>query len=107
MIKKMTKETQTEMNGSIPDDAWMVSNAPLVLEYLTTTRYDDGSPRETSTITVFVDEGVLKLSLNDRDNSASLYASGCTLQDAFLGLEKRVGDKSPDWRPWKGRKRRV
>src|SRR6185369_13315110 len=44
-------------------------------DYLTNGKYDDGSPRQLSTITLFWEDGA-KAALNDRDNHRSLYVSG-------------------------------
>jgi hypothetical protein len=56
---------------------------------------------------VFVDEGRVKASLNDKDVNASLFRAGLSLTDALKSLEKALqpgGDA--DWRTWKPSKSR-
>jgi len=80
--------------------------APTVCEWLTSAHYDDGELRETSTIGLFVDCGVLKLCLNDRDLCRTLYVTSDSLEGALEALEKALRGGTPDWRPWKGKKPR-
>jgi len=104
MIKKLAGVARAEAMDAIPNDPWLVNNCPLLIEYLTSSKYEDGTPRTTCTITIFVDAGVLKLCLNDRDAGASLYVTGEVLSDALESLEKALNDTKPDWRLWKKRK---
>lgn len=106
MIRKLTSESRKEMNGTLPADDWLIEHCPTVVEYLTSGKYPDGSIRDTSTLTFFVDEGMLKAALNDRDSQHTLYATAPTLQEALLSLEKRVNDANADWRPWKRKSKR-
>jgi len=71
---------------------------PAVIEYLTSVQYPDGSPRERSTVSVFVEDGVIKACLSDRDQARTLWRSGSSLEDAILGLEQAIADGTADWR---------
>lgn len=104
MIKKLATAAREECQDAIPSDPWLINNCPLLVEYLTSSRYEDKSPRTTSTLTVFVDAGVLKIALNDRDANASLYVTGECLSDALESLEKQLNEQKPDWRQWKRKK---
>lgn len=105
-MKREIAEAKDQCKGSLPSDEWLLKNCPAVLEHLCDGRFDDGTPRETSTISIFVDAGVLKVSLNDREQRRTLYVTASNLQDGFLGLEKSLGATVPDWRPWKDRKKK-
>lgn len=99
---------------NVVGDVWAPSGGllvkcPILVEYLSAGAYEDGTVRQTSTITVFVEGRGVKLALNDRDMRRGLYVTGDTLEDALKALEKHVGLDRPDWRRWpaeeKSRKR--
>jgi len=71
---------------------------PRLWEMLTETKYEDGSPRKPATITFFVDEGCVKVCLNDRDQSLAAFASGDTLDAALRCLEAGLEADSLEWR---------
>lgn len=80
------------------NDPWLEKLAPVVADFLLTARWDDGKERETSSLTIVVQDGLWKLCLSDRDASKKLWASGETLTKALKNLEERVTDPKPDWR---------
>jgi hypothetical protein len=70
---------------------------------MTLSRYPgSGEPRETTTLTLFTDQGMLKAFVNDRDNKVSC----CVTADSWTGLwaavEKALTDPSTDWRAKRG-----
>lgn len=69
-----------------------------VVEYITTDTWEDGSSRETSTVTAFSDDGVVKLCLNDRDRERTCWVSGRTLLEALIRLEEALRSGVVDWR---------
>jgi len=71
---------------------------PAVVEYLTAVSYPDQSPRERSTISVFLEDGVVKACLSDRDQARTLWRSGPSVEDALMALETAVVDGTADWR---------
>jgi hypothetical protein len=73
---------------------------PTVWEYLTATTFDDGSARETATVSVFVEEGLVKVALNDRAERRSAYVTGSDLRAALKALEGILGAGEVDWRLW-------
>lgn len=74
------------------------SVTPAVVEYLTAVCYPDGSNRERSTISVFIEDGVVKVCLSDRDQARTLWRSGVSVEDALMALESCVVDGTADWR---------
>lgn len=76
----------------------VLSQCPTLVAYLTDSAWDDGSKRETSTLTVFAEHGRIKLCLNDRENGRSAWVSGRTLEDALAGLEADLAGGEADWR---------
>jgi len=71
---------------------------PTLAEYLTADRWDDGKPRTTSTILIFLDGKALKVCLNDRDNNRSVFVSDPTFAGALLKLELGLLQNSLEWR---------
>lgn len=67
-------------------------------EYMTAGAWDDGQPRETSTLMVVAEEGLIKCCLNDRALGRSLWRSGATMDAALDALEAALVDPRADWR---------
>lgn len=91
-------------------EAWVKNHAAL-WEYLSATEYDDGTERKTSTVTLFVEDGAVKVCLNDRDGSRVMWVSGPSVVDVLKALEALLRAGEGDWRaqkpfkPGKGQKR--
>lgn len=75
---------------------WSV-DYPLVHALLTACVVE-GVSRETASLTIFSDEGIFKVVLNDREQGISMWAAGESVPEAFDQLEKRVGDENATWR---------
>lgn len=71
---------------------------PVLWEYLSGGQWEDGSRRETSTVTIFVEDGQVKLCLNDRELKRTTWSTGLTLEAAAEGLESRLRDDRAEWR---------
>lgn len=69
-----------------------------IMEYLSASKYPDGSERTTSTLTFFADDNVCKVVLNDRDQGKSLWSSGATPLDALVALEAMLRAGEGEWR---------
>lgn len=75
-----------------------VKEVPNVWEYLTSCRYADGSPRETSSISIFCQDGQIRIMLRDRDSQQCLWATGDGLFVALKLLNDKLGDPRAEWR---------
>lgn len=75
---------------------------PTLNDYLTVTKWDDGRIRTTATLLIFVDNGSLKVCINDRDNSRSAFVSEATFAALLDTLEAKLTAETLDWR-MKGR----
>lgn len=80
------------------NDSELSLTHPTLHSYLTLTTWDDGTPRTTSTLLIFVDQGTLKLCLNDRDLNRSAFFSGTTLAMALADVETALCSGCADWR---------
>ena len=71
---------------------------PNLVEYLSQTKWDDGSARETSTLMLLVEDGMLKACINDRALGRSLWVAADELNVALDALEGHLESGQGDWR---------
>jgi len=102
----MKKPTASAASGSadsnLMPDSKLRKSYPQVSDYLTMTKWDDGTARTPSTVTLFVEGGVLKAALNDREMKRSLYVTSMSLEGAIGLLEEALATDTADWRLWSG-----
>lgn len=98
MISKQTaRRVQGAANAEVAPCA-MAVQMPLLFDHLTQRRYDDGSPRRTSSLLLFNDEGTLKLMLREPDAGLCCWVGGESLEGVFAALEAALGDPEHEWR---------
>jgi len=90
----------TEANAA-KDEAFQ-KKMPTLWEFLTTRAWEDGTDRETGTLLVFVEEGLVKVCLCNRDTGHVGFISGRTWADALASCEKHLAADTVDWRLSKG-----
>jgi hypothetical protein len=71
---------------------------PTLWEYLSLASWDDGSARVTSSLLLFVEDGLCKLCLNDRALERTGWASGVTLEAALSAMDASLADGRMEWR---------
>lgn len=72
---------------------------PTLWEHLTATTWpEDGSPRETSSLLVFVQDGTLKAMVRDKNHNACLWVAAQSLTSLLCVLEQQLSDPAADWR---------
>ena len=76
----------------------MAKTHPALWEYLTLDAWEDGSARQTSTLSVFWGTNGLQAALNDRDAGLVAFASGDSLDVLLQALEHGLQSDSLDWR---------
>jgi len=77
---------------------------PGLREMLTSERFPDGSKRTVATLLLFVEAGILKACLNDRDQGCTAWASGASVRDCLAALESGLQGDSLQWRTSGARK---
>jgi hypothetical protein len=80
------------------DPGRLFAEAPTLVEYLTIGTWEDGEPRELSTLNIFRQDGHWKLWLNDRACSRFTCVSGATVEDAVHSLEEALAADEVEWR---------
>lgn len=91
---------QPASNGAAkaPVCKWLAKAMPAVHEFLTVAVMPSGEVRQTSTLSVFVDDGIFKVCLHERDMECTLWASGDGLEEALEVLEERLTAPVVEWR---------
>jgi hypothetical protein len=97
-IKKIVLTEGNKPGGPAAWDSDWEDERPALLEYLTATTDENGRPRQTATITLCAENGLWKAALNDREQLASLWVSGESVE-AVLGLLEAAA-RLPDG-PWR------
>lgn len=106
-MKRVVPPTESQpFNGRSMKGSTLAS-CPLLLEHLVADTYEDGSARERSALSLFVDGSTMKVALNDRDSRCSLYVAGDTLEACLKLVEGVLERGGGDWRSWsKGGKKK-
>lgn len=71
---------------------------PTLHAHMTQAVWPDGTVRETSTVSIFIDGAVVKCVLKDRSLGVCLWASSPTLGGLFGVLEALLCDPAAEWR---------
>lgn len=71
---------------------------PALWEYLTVDRFDDGTARETATLLLFVEDGLVKGCLNDRAGARSCWVSATSMGGLLGLLEEALQSDQAEWR---------
>lgn len=77
---------------------------PSLWEFLSATVWPDSDPpeaRQTGTITIFAEDGWVKVFLNDRAQSLQHCVTGATLSEALTEADDAVAADATPWRPVK------
>jgi len=84
--------------GSGASDSTLAQACPALHEFLTLCQLPDGTARTPSTLLVFVDGGLWKACLHERDAGLNLWATGESLAQLWEELEARLTAPVVDWR---------
>lgn len=79
------------------------SKYPILFSFLFDESYEDGSRRTTASVSFFVDKGILKVSLNDKDLRRVAFLAVSGPEEAFSKLEAALDMDALDWRPSRDR----
>lgn len=67
--------------------------------FLVSTTHPDGAARQTGSLSLSFERGLLALSLNDTETGQYAYLNGKSVDDLLLQAELRLSDGSMPWRP--------
>lgn len=71
---------------------------PNLWAFVTAAAFEDGEPRQTGTLLLFLEQGRLKGCLNDRECGEVCFVTGSTLEDLLGRIEAGLGSSDLDWR---------
>jgi len=71
---------------------------PAIWEYLSADRWEDGKVRQTSTLQLFGDRGIIKAALKDRENGIICFVGGRDPDEALEALESALRAGTAEWR---------
>jgi hypothetical protein len=71
---------------------------PSLWSYLTETVWEDGKARQVATLTVFCEDGLVKICLSDRALERSGWVSAGSLNEALSSLEAKLTSDCFEWR---------
>jgi hypothetical protein len=98
MLEK--KETRKVIGGPAVriSDVKFAGAYPTLYDYLTQVQWPDNTPRQTGSVLIFVDGGMVKGMLRDREMGVCCWVASDTLSNLFAVLEAAVRDPKTDWR---------
>jgi len=91
--------------GVAVDDDGFAQNFPCLHALMCGLVDDDGSPRQTATLTIVCEDGQVKVGINERNHHLSLWTSSASLGGAFASIEGALTERPVAWRKvtWKGK----
>lgn len=105
-IENRPKGLKSESSTNPVEDKEFAGDYPALYEYLAAVLFDDGTPRETSTLTVFVEHGRFKAAVNDRQNEGVLFCTANTYGELLEVIEECLKSGEGDWRDKSGKRRK-
>lgn len=83
------------------DKSLFAKNFPSLFQFLRDEMYEDGTSRQTATITLFVSPQGFQACLNDRDQGQATFVTCGTVDGLWAALDKGLAEDSLQWRPSK------
>lgn len=97
-IERSEKERERRQDAGAINDPHFADCYPALYEFVTTCSRN-GKPRQTASITLFLDTGMIKCFVNDRETAQSFCVSSGTLLDAIELADRAIQDGTAQWRP--------
>jgi len=105
-LKRPVAAEKTKAGPARPVDEDSELEYTTLYAYLTDDSWEDGQPRQRSTLILFAEDDSFKVCLTDKDSDMTLWASSKTLSGLFGALEARLNDPEAEWRkrkPFQGK----
>jgi len=84
----------------------LAGQLPVLWSFLSATEHVDGTARETGTILVFVEGGLVKACVRDREVGEVAFVTGVGLENLLGRIEQGLDAGSLDWRAERQKGRR-
>jgi len=100
-VKKRVPNPTAPENGAFAHNASietkLFKDCPQFVSHLTTTRYDDGTPRQPGWVSIQTRGAAWIVTVKDPDAGAKLNATGNTLDDALALAELLLSSEEAPW----------
>lgn len=96
-IRKLSRPAQGAVDRPCANDQEIARKFPHLHQHLTLTSYEDGSPRQTCSLTFFAQQGRFRGFLNDRDSGGAIGVEADGLQGILRALEAELASPQPSW----------
>lgn len=97
-VRRLSADERSAASAPAVNDAVTAKKFPAVYEFMTATRYEDGSARKPSSLLIFASDGQFKAMLKDADHERCLWVAAPTLAEVFVALEACLVDPHAVWR---------
>lgn len=98
MLAKKARRTTVDGDAAQMVDEEFQKHYPTLFDYLTQSRWPDGTPRLTSSLLIFTDNGQVKAMLRDKEAGECLWVACPSLWMIFDVFEAKLCDEEADWR---------
>lgn len=105
MKRELGKPAAAALSGGWPD-AGFKAKCPVLTAFLEDDKWDDGKPRELSSLSLKLQDGLVLGVLNDQDGRRSLYRAAQTVAEVLQKLDESASDPESDWRAWNNKTRK-
>lgn len=99
LAKAAAARNAATTTGKAVTDEKFAAKFPALTAFMTCVE-QNGVPRETSKLQLFVDDGAWKVAFHDPNTEHSLFLTLGGPEDAFKAVEKALTSERPDWRAW-------
>jgi len=83
---------------AVAEDGDFMGLYPTLWKFLTTLQWDDGSPRQPATVSIFMQAGRWTACLTEKNWDLILFATAERLEGLWEALDGRLADPAADWR---------
>jgi len=96
-MRKPTQKPGAPSLARATDDSF-AKDYEMLFEMMTHTTWDDGTPRQTSSLTIFAEDGCWKACLSDRELGTVTFVTSKTVLGLLVALEDGLEECTLDWR---------
>lgn len=98
MLSKGSRPSAKDSGSAQVQDEAFAKKYPTLFDYLTQTKWDDGTSRVTATLMIFAQDGLLKGMLRDRDAEQTLWVAADGFEKLLKLMDKAASDPDAEWR---------
>lgn len=104
MVRKRIANSAGGLGACVKPGSFMSGKMTLLEAHLIDVAYDDGTPRQTSTLLIFTEQGAWKACLCARDTEEVCFVTAPTFEELVERLEAGLQMEGLDWRRRSGSK---